>query len=91
MHYWRKMLRSRSWAGRHFTGAAFNRLIERVPLLRPQLRLPYRALADSRSARNQRPKRVVGEIRTLRSGGWLPMGRETERHAVLNFTTRYRT
>ena len=44
VRYWRKMLRSRSWAGRHFTWAAFNRLIERVPLLRPQLRLPYRAL-----------------------------------------------
>ena len=42
--YWRKMLRSRSWAGRHFTWVAFNRLIERVLLLRPQLRLPYRAL-----------------------------------------------
>ena len=42
--YWRKMLRSRSWAGRHLTWAAFNRLIERVPLLRPRLRLPYRAL-----------------------------------------------
>ena len=39
----RKMLRSRSWAGRHFTWVVFNRLIER-PLLRPQLRLPYRAL-----------------------------------------------
>ena len=44
VRYWRKMLRSRSWAGRHFTWAVFNRLIERVPLLRPQLRLPYRAL-----------------------------------------------
>ena len=44
VRYWRKMLRSRSWAGRHFTWAAFNRLIERVPLLRPQLRLPYRVL-----------------------------------------------
>src|SRR5262245_42906332 len=44
VRYWRKMLRSRSWAGRRFTWAAFNRLIARVPLLRPQLRLPYRAL-----------------------------------------------
>ena len=42
--YWRKMLCSRSWAGRHLTWAAFNRLKERVPLLRPRLRLPYRAL-----------------------------------------------
>src|SRR5499425_3062946 len=44
VRYWRKMLRSRSWAGRHFTWAAFNRLVERVPLLRPQLRLPHRTL-----------------------------------------------
>src|SRR5262250_3102082 len=44
VRYWRKMLRSRSWAGRHFTWAALNRLIERVPLLRPQLRLPHRTL-----------------------------------------------
>jgi RNA-directed DNA polymerase len=42
--YWRKMLCSRSWAGRHLTWAAFNRLKERIPLLRPRLRLPYRAL-----------------------------------------------
>ena len=42
--YWRKMLCSRSWAGRHLTWAAFNQLKERVPLLRPRLRLPYRAL-----------------------------------------------
>jgi RNA-directed DNA polymerase len=42
--YWRKMLCSRSWAGRHFTWADFNRLKERVSLLQPKLRLPYRAL-----------------------------------------------
>jgi group II intron reverse transcriptase/maturase len=42
--YWRKMLCSRSWAGRHFTWADFGRLKERVPLLQPKLRLPYRAL-----------------------------------------------
>src|SRR3954447_18512634 len=42
--YWRKMLCSRSWAGRHFTWADFNRLKERILLLRPKLRLPYRAL-----------------------------------------------
>jgi RNA-directed DNA polymerase len=42
--YWRKMLCSRSWAGRHFTWADFNRLKERIPLLQPKLRLPYRAL-----------------------------------------------
>src|SRR3712207_3202940 len=32
------------WAGRHLTWAAFNQLKERVPLVRPRLRLPYRAL-----------------------------------------------
>jgi len=42
--YWRKMLCSRSWAGRHLTWAVFNRLKARVPLLRPRLRLPYPAL-----------------------------------------------
>jgi RNA-directed DNA polymerase len=42
--YWRKMLCSRSWAGRHFTWADFNRLKEGTPLLRPKLRLPYQAL-----------------------------------------------
>jgi RNA-directed DNA polymerase len=42
--YWRKMLCSRSWAGRHLTWANFNQLEARTPLLRPQLCLPYRAL-----------------------------------------------
>jgi group II intron reverse transcriptase/maturase len=42
--YWCKMLRSRSWAGRHFTWADFNQIKERTPLLQPKLRLPYRAL-----------------------------------------------
>jgi RNA-directed DNA polymerase len=42
--YWRKMLCSRSWAGRHFTWVDFNRLKERTPLLRPKLRLPHQAL-----------------------------------------------
>jgi len=42
--YWRKMLRSRSWAGRQLTWADFNQLKERTPLLRPKLYLPYQAL-----------------------------------------------
>jgi group II intron reverse transcriptase/maturase len=42
--YWIKMLRSRSWAGRHLTWTNFNQLKERNPLLRPKLYLPYRAL-----------------------------------------------
>jgi RNA-directed DNA polymerase len=39
--YWRKMLRSRSWAGRRLTWDVFNQIKERTPLLRPKLRLPY--------------------------------------------------
>jgi RNA-directed DNA polymerase len=42
--YWRKMLRSRSWAGRQLTWVDFNQLKERTPLLRPKLPLPYQAL-----------------------------------------------
>jgi hypothetical protein len=42
--YWRKMLCSRSWAGRRLTWDAFNQLKERTPLLRPKLCLPYREL-----------------------------------------------
>jgi RNA-directed DNA polymerase len=42
--YWRKMLCSRSWAGRHLTWSVFNQLKDRTSLLRPKLRLPYRAL-----------------------------------------------
>jgi group II intron reverse transcriptase/maturase len=42
--YWRKMLCSRSRAGRHLTWTDFNRLKDRTPLLRPKLYLPYRAL-----------------------------------------------
>jgi RNA-directed DNA polymerase len=42
--YWRKMLRSRSRAGRQLTWADFNQLKERIPLLRPKLYLPYQAL-----------------------------------------------
>ena len=42
--YWRKMLCSRSWAGRSLTWDAFNQIKERTPLLKPKLRLPYREL-----------------------------------------------
>src|SRR6267142_117505 len=42
--YWRRMLCSRSWAGRRLTWDAFNRIKERTPLLTPKLRLPYREL-----------------------------------------------
>jgi group II intron reverse transcriptase/maturase len=38
--YWYKMLCSRSWRGR-FTWEVFNRVLERFPLQRPQLRLTY--------------------------------------------------
>ena len=42
--YWRRMLRSRSWAGRALNWNMFNQLKERTPLLRPKLRLPYAEL-----------------------------------------------
>jgi len=42
--YWFRMLRSRSWAGRRFSWTDFHQLKEKIPLLRPKLRLPYRAL-----------------------------------------------
>jgi hypothetical protein len=38
---WRRMLCSRSWAGRRLTWDAFNQIKERTPLLTPKLRLPY--------------------------------------------------
>src|SRR5271168_4267499 len=42
--YWRKMLRSRSWAGRRLTWEKYNQIKARMPLLRPKLRLPYAEL-----------------------------------------------
>jgi RNA-directed DNA polymerase len=42
--YWRRMLCSRSWAGRALNWNLFNQLKERTPLLRPKLRLPYAEL-----------------------------------------------
>ena len=42
--YWRKMLCSRSWAGRRLTWDVFHQIKERTPLLQPKLRLPYRKL-----------------------------------------------
>ena len=40
---WRKMLSSRSWAGR-ITWEVFHQIKQRQPILRPKLRLPYREL-----------------------------------------------
>ena len=42
--YWRRMLCSRSWAGRRLTWDVFHQIKQRTPLLRPKLRLPYREL-----------------------------------------------
>jgi group II intron reverse transcriptase/maturase len=42
--YWRKMLCSRSRDGGRLNWDAFHQIKERTPLLRPKLRLPYRAL-----------------------------------------------
>ena len=56
---WRRMLCSRSWAGRRLTWDAFNQIKERTPLLPPKVRLPYSELqAGARSAVNQLPKSV---------------------------------
>lgn len=42
--FWRKMLCSRSWAGRRFAWTDFHRLKETHALLRPKLYLPYQEL-----------------------------------------------
>jgi RNA-directed DNA polymerase len=42
--YWRRMLRSRSWAGPRLTWDALNQIKQRTPLLKPKLRLAYREL-----------------------------------------------
>ena len=44
--YWRRMLCSRSWAGRRLNWEAYNQIKERTPLLTPKLRLPYRELQE---------------------------------------------
>ena len=67
--YWCGRLRSRSWAARRLTWTDFNQLKEKIPLLRPKLRLPLQGAAGSRNAVNQRPKSVVQQICTLRSVG----------------------
>jgi RNA-directed DNA polymerase len=42
--YWRRMLRSRSWAGRRLTWDKYHQIKARMPLLKPKLRLPYAEL-----------------------------------------------
>ena len=39
--YWKRMLCSRSWAGRRLTWEKYNQIKARTPLLKPKLRLPY--------------------------------------------------
>jgi hypothetical protein len=39
--YWRRMLRSRSWAGRCLSWEQYHQIKARTPLLKPKLRLPY--------------------------------------------------
>jgi RNA-directed DNA polymerase len=39
--YWRKMLCSRSWAGRGLTWDTFHQIKERTLLQKPKLRFPY--------------------------------------------------
>ena len=57
--YWRKMLCSRSWAGRRLTWALFNQIKQRTPLSRPKLHLPYRDLQSLALVVKQLPKSVV--------------------------------
>ena len=42
--YWRRMLRSRSWAGRRLTWEKYHQIKAGTPLLKPKLRLPYAEL-----------------------------------------------
>jgi hypothetical protein len=42
--YWRRMLHSRSWAGRRLTWEKYHQIKARMPLLKPKLRLPYAEL-----------------------------------------------
>ena len=42
--YWRRTLRSRSWAGRRLTWEKYHQIKARMPLLSPKLRLPYAEL-----------------------------------------------
>jgi hypothetical protein len=42
--YWKRMLCSRSWAGRRLTWEKYNQIKARTPLLKPKLRLPYQEL-----------------------------------------------
>src|SRR6201997_1817898 len=42
--YWRRILRSRSWAGRRLTWEKYHQIKARTPLLKPKLCLPYAEL-----------------------------------------------
>ena len=61
--YWRRMLRSRSWAGEHLTWAAFHHIKQRTPLLRPKLRLPYRDMQLRRRSLLSLPLGACGAVR----------------------------
>ena len=67
--YWRRMLCSRSWAGRRLTWDAFNQIKERTPLLTPKLHLPYRELQALAVLSSNCRRALVREIRTPRSVG----------------------
>ena len=67
--YWRRMLRSRSWAGSRLTWDAFNQIKATDTVAATQTAPPLPGAAGARSAVNQLPKSVVREIRTPRSVG----------------------
>ena len=56
--YWKRMLCSRSWAGRRLTWEKYNQIKARTPLLKPKLPPPLPGVAGSCSAVNHLPKSV---------------------------------
>ena len=67
--YWRKMLCSRSWAGRHLNLGRLQSAQGAGPVAPTTTAVALPGAAGSRSAVNPRPKSVVQEICTLRSVG----------------------
>jgi hypothetical protein len=67
--YWRKMLCSRSWAGRHLTLGCFQPNQGADAVIATQTASSLSGVAEPRGAVNQSPKSVVREIRTPRSVG----------------------
>ena len=71
--YWRRMLRSRSWAGGCLTWDTFNQLKEGIPLLRPKLPLPYRGCRPSQCCESTAEERSAVNLHATFCGnrGWV--------------------